>query len=201
MTTTTFHVPAAPGSAGRLGASLRETADQVGPLDCLSVTQVLDLLPSLATFPPATSKRSRTKRMDRLRGTNRILDWLSTFPGEGWQQRWIVSGADSSADWIDLVTAGYGRVEAARRSLTTDGLGCLLLARVVRPSYEFLQCYRTSGFHRQAKQEFGAELFARVHQAGVAPGMIPSQLSTAENCLLKVVLRTGRDLAQLPART
>ncbi|MEV5598963.1 site-specific integrase [Streptomyces sp. NPDC052496] len=163
----------------------------------MSLSEVLGLLPSLATFPPTTSKRSRSKRADRVRGTTRILDWLSSFPGKGWQERWVISGADSDVDWIDLVTAGYGRAEATRRAVTTDGLGCLLLARVVRPSYEFLQCYRTSGLHRQAKQEFGAEVFARVHQAGLARGMIPSQLGTAENCLVKVVLRTGRDLAQL----
>lgn len=83
--------------------------------------------------------------------------------------------------------------------MTTDGLGCLLLARVVRPSYEFLQSYRTSGLYRHAKQEFGNELFDKVRQAGLARGMIPSHLSTAENCLVKVAFRTGRDLDRLTA--
>ncbi|MEU9800805.1 hypothetical protein [Streptomyces sp. NPDC051000] len=71
------------------------TAD-CGPFDGLSAEGVLELLPSLATFPPATSKRSRSKRADRSRGTARILAWLQSYPGEGWQERWIVSGADSA---------------------------------------------------------------------------------------------------------
>ncbi|MFJ8390551.1 hypothetical protein ACIQ9Q_39880 [Streptomyces sp. NPDC094438] len=86
-----------------------------GPFDELSVEGVLELLPSLSTFPPATSKRSRSKRAERSRGTARILGWLLSFPGNGWQERWVVSGADSGLDWIDVVTAGYGDVEA------TDG--------------------------------------------------------------------------------
>jgi integrase len=176
------------------------TADR-GPFDGLSVEGVLELLPSLTTFPPATSRRSRSKRADRSRGTARILHWLLSFPGDGWQERWLVSGVDSGLDWgwIDLVTAEYGSAEAPRRAMTTEGLGCVLLARVVRPSYEFLQGYRTSGLYRHAKQEFGAEQFDRIRQAGLARGMIPSQLSTAENSLVKVAFRTGRDLGRLTA--
>ncbi|TQE24304.1 site-specific integrase [Streptomyces ipomoeae] len=170
-----------------------------GPFDKLSVEDVLQLLPSLVAFPPATTRRSRSKWGDRSRGTARILDWLKSFPGDGWQERWLVSGADSSVDWIDVVTDGYGCVEASRREVTTDGLGCLLLARVVRSSYEFLQCYRTSGLYRHAKQEFGTGLFSRLRQAGMTRGTIPSHLSTAENSLVKVAFRTGCNLAELTA--
>lgn len=199
MTVTTSRpVDSVPSARGTVDHQTMLAAES-GPFDGLSVSGVLELLPSLATFPPATSKRSRSKRAERSRGTARILDWLLSFPGDGWQERWVVSGADRSLDWIDVVTAGYGHVEATRRSVTTDGLGCLLLARVVRPSYEFLQCYRTSGLYRHAKQEFGAELFSKLQQAGMARGTIPSHLSTAENSLVKVVFRTGRDLADLTA--
>ncbi|MGE7439755.1 tyrosine-type recombinase/integrase [Kitasatospora sp. NPDC001175] len=197
--TATITTPAGPVPAGLPLQSRRAPAPESGPFDGLSVTGVLELLPSLATFPPPTGRRNRSKRADRSRGTTRILDWLLTFPGDGWQERWILSGADRSVEWIDQVTAGYGRIEATRRETTTEGLGCVLLARVVRPSYEFLQCYRSSGLYRHAKQEFGAELFHQVRQAGMARGVIPSQLSTAENSLVKVSFRTGRDLARLTA--
>jgi hypothetical protein len=122
------------------------TAD-CGPFDGLSVDGVLELLPSLTTFAPATSRRSSGKRADRSRGTARVLHWLLSFPGDGWQERWLVSGVDSGLDWdwIDLVMAGYGSTEAPRRAMTTEGLPCLLLARVVRPSYEF-RGRRTAGW-------------------------------------------------------
>jgi hypothetical protein len=70
---------------------------------------------------------------------------------------------------------------------------------VVRPSHEFLQGYRTSGLYRHAEQAFGAELFAKVHQAGPAREMTPSQLGTVENSLVKVAFRTGRDLDRFTA--
>ncbi|MFI8392463.1 tyrosine-type recombinase/integrase [Streptomyces sp. NPDC085540] len=194
MTVTTTAAPAGlPVESGRPPTSER------GPFDGLSVNGVLKLLPSLTVFPPPTGRRNQSKRADRARGVGRILDWLLTFPGDGWQERWILSGADRSIEWIDQVTVGYGQTEATRRQTTTEGLGCILLARVVRPSYEFLQCYRTSGLYRHAKQEFGAELFNQIHQAGLARGVIPSQLATAGNSLVKVCFRTGRALAQLTA--
>src|SRR5687767_9260047 len=28
------------------------------------------------------------------RGLTRVLDWLETFPGEDWQDRWLLSGSD-----------------------------------------------------------------------------------------------------------
>ncbi|WP_406164528.1 hypothetical protein [Streptomyces sp. NBC_00996] len=77
----------------------RVLAADRGPFDALSVEGVLELLPSQATFPPATSRRSRSKRADRSRGAARILHWLLSFPGDGWQERWLVSGVDSGLDW------------------------------------------------------------------------------------------------------
>jgi hypothetical protein len=32
----------------------------------------------------------------RVRGLAWLLDWLADQPGETWQQRWMVSGADSA---------------------------------------------------------------------------------------------------------
>jgi integrase len=170
-----------------------------GPLDSMSAQAVLARLPELSTWPPLTSKRGRSKAMERLRGASRILDWLLTHPGDGWQERWLMAGADSTVEWISFVTTGFDRTEPTRRALTTEGLAALLLKRVMLPSYEFLQNYRTSGLYRHAKQEFGAELFQRVRQAGHARAMIESQLATAENCLVKVSFQTGRDLADLTA--
>ncbi|MEV7189605.1 hypothetical protein [Kitasatospora sp. NPDC093102] len=199
MTVTTIARSVGPISSAPPPESLQPTDSECGPFDSLPIEGVLELLPALASFPPPTGRRNRSKRTDRSRGTTRILDWLLTFPGNGWQERWMVSGADRCTDWIDQVTTGYGRIVATRRETTTEGLACILLARVVRPSYEFLQCYRSSGLYRHAKQEFGAELFEQVRQAGLARGVIPSHLSTAENSLVKVCFRTGRGLTQLTA--
>src|SRR6266566_2173126 len=91
-----------------------------------------------------------------------------THPGGGWQERWLLSEADTGTGWITTVTAGYGALPATRREVVTDGLGCLLLQRVVLPSYEFLHRYPTTAVFRDARQVFSPDLFDRVTQAGRA---------------------------------
>ncbi|WUI03959.1 hypothetical protein OHR68_19890 [Spirillospora sp. NBC_00431] len=175
------------------------SAARAGPFDRADVATILALLPQLATWPELSTRRGRSKAMERLRGAGQILGWLLTHRGEGWQERRVAAEADASSEWIGFVAAGYGQTEAIRRALVTDGLAGLLLKRVLLPGHGFLQNYRTSGLYRFAKQEFDAELFERVGEAGRDRGMIASQLSTAENCLVKMVFQTGRDPAELTA--
>jgi len=51
--------------------------------------QVLELLlaPPFALASPGSGKQ-------RKYGLRRLLDWLETHPGDTWQQRWLVSGAE-----------------------------------------------------------------------------------------------------------
>ncbi len=40
----------------------------------------------------------------RVVGVRVLLDWLETFPGATWQQRWLASGADARGpEWADEV--------------------------------------------------------------------------------------------------
>jgi integrase len=202
MTTTTTRPDLAAVSEPATGSEASPTTPQeyrAGPFDGMTAEAILDALPQLSTWPSPSTKRSRARATQWRRGASRILDWLATYPGDGWQQRWLAAGADTSTEWISTVTDGFGRIEPTRRDVTTEGLSALLLKRVLTPSYEFLQNYRTSGLHRYAKQEFGAELFEHLARAGHVRGMIPSQLSTAENCLVKISFRTGRDPVDLTA--
>jgi hypothetical protein len=59
-------------------------ADRTGPIDHLSIDKVLALIPSL----PNWSLLTRTRKRYQIDGARTILEWLATFPGEGWQQRW-----------------------------------------------------------------------------------------------------------------
>ncbi|HUY66047.1 MAG TPA: hypothetical protein VMV06_04465, partial [Acidimicrobiales bacterium] len=41
----------------------------------------------------------------RLSGIEALLDWLQTFPGDTWQQRWLASGVDTAGTaWPELST-------------------------------------------------------------------------------------------------
>jgi hypothetical protein len=69
-----------------------------------------------------------------------VLDWLHGFPGEDWQDRWIVSGADEQGSgW------GPSSLSQGRRAQFTAGLGALLALQAVRPSYRWLFASRMLG--------------------------------------------------------
>ena len=110
---------------------------RVGPADRLPIGDVLALLPRLPDWPTATEHRTV-----RLRGAATILNWLLAHPGEGWQDRWTVSGADHDTTWIDTLAPGDTRSAATKRQEHVAGLGCLLMCRVVLPSYDFLAAYQ-----------------------------------------------------------
>ena len=53
----------------------------------------------------------------------RILDWLETFPGEDWQERWLLSGSDHRGhEW------GPPNHTPALRSRLTAGLRILIVS-------------------------------------------------------------------------
>ena len=106
----------------------------------LPASGILAVLPQLPDWPAATVHRTR-----RLRGAATILDWLLAHPGEGWQDRWTVSGADRDAGWIETLAPGDTRQAVTKRQEHIAGLGCLLMCRVVLPSYDFLAAYRAKG--------------------------------------------------------
>lgn len=173
-------------------AAAPQRAQRTGPRDRDSAEAIVASLRLL----PVWSSRSPGRNAQRLRGARRILDWLSEFPGDGWQARWLLSGADNGSDWIEEAAAG-GDVPAVRREVVTDGFAVLLLRQVVLPGYQLLGRYRTTSLFREARQVFSPGLFERVGQAGRKTGHSAVQQAVAEGCLLKMMLHTGRDLGEL----
>ncbi|MGH3570232.1 MAG: hypothetical protein ACRDUW_00095 [Pseudonocardiaceae bacterium] len=123
---------------------------RVGPVDRLSIDDILALLPRLPDWPAATMRRTLS-----LRGASTILDWLLTHPGEGWQDRWMVSGADHDTSWIDTLAPGDTRLAVTKRQEHVAGLACLLMCRVVLPSYDFLAAYRAKGLLERCARSCG----------------------------------------------
>ena len=79
----------------------------------------------------------------RRRGLTRMLDWLGSQPGQTWQDRWIVSGAEDSSPWRELPDrwlAGAGLTRAGSRPGYGLGAGLLLLicGDVIRPGMRWL---------------------------------------------------------------
>jgi integrase len=159
---------------------------RVGPVDRLPASGILALLPQLPDWPAATVHRTR-----RLRGAGTILDWLNAHPGEGWQDRWTVSGADRDTSWIQTLAPGDTRQAVTKRQEHIAGLGCLLMCRVVLPSYDFLAAYRAKGLLSQVREIMRPDMFARLENAAAERGMSGRDKGDALCVISKIVLHTG----------
>lgn len=92
-----------------------------------------------APFTAETTKYQAEVR----RSVRTVLDWLATMPGRTWQQRWVASGAEHSADWriLPVTPLAAGRTEIAVSNLQnrcSRGLSLLICADVIRPSLDWL---------------------------------------------------------------
>lgn len=100
----------------------------------------------LAQIEQLEAGASRKELLRRIRDVERLLDWLRTIHGESWQQRWLASGADTAGrNWTDIVTQHLEYSPTAEpvapgkeRGFATGAAGRLILADVIRPSYDWL---------------------------------------------------------------
>jgi hypothetical protein len=195
MTTTTSAEPGA--RRGRRPFTADERLLQqhrVGPVDRLPADGILALLPQLPDWPAAARHRTM-----RLRGAATILDWLLAHPGEGWQDRWTVSGAGRDTGWIEELAPGDTRQAVTRRQEHIAGLGCLLMCRVVLPSYDFLAAYRAKGLLDRVREIMWPEQFARLENAAAERGLSGRDRAGALRVISKIVLHTGAGADALTA--
>jgi hypothetical protein len=120
-----------------------------------------------------------------------VLDWLETFPGDSWQDRWLVSGSDGHGrSW-----GPAGLTQWSRNRITT-GLGVLIVLRAVRPGYSWLLASRLLGVYPGFRQHNQAAAFAEL--AGLAARRGTTyQEEEALNVLTRIVIATGKDLRAL----
>ena len=101
------------------------------------------LLGSLLTVP-FTIDEDRAARARRRLGLARLLDWLAAQPGDTWQQRWLVSGADAMGNaqwWRPMLAWARPRNPRAGVSTSSNLRVCALLligADVIRPSLDWV---------------------------------------------------------------
>jgi hypothetical protein len=79
----------------------------------------------------------------RRHGVINLLHWLSTFPGENWQQRWLTSGVEQhpGAGWVQLPLAWlteHGQPTASDADRLSSGLLMLICGDVIRPGLAWM---------------------------------------------------------------
>jgi integrase len=130
--------------------------------------QTLEETVARLTSPPFVAEVAATQA-GRRRGVVKLLRWLSERPGDTWQQRWLVSGAEDhpGAGWVRLPAQWLGqRGEAATcdPENLTSGLLMLLCGDVIRPGLAWMLT-RTHRYLATAMAQIrDPEGFARLHQ-------------------------------------
>ena len=88
------------------------------------------------------TRRSRTERRGRIA---LLLDWLETFPGATWQQRWLASGVDQAgAAWTETVVQAGLRAGVGGQRQLTSAAGCMVLLGALRPGYGWLHAMKSA---------------------------------------------------------
>jgi site-specific recombinase XerC len=181
---------------------LQAAVPRIGERDGLPVEQILGLFPSLPNWPDETRYKNwgyyRARRM-MTDGARAILEWLLTYPGDGWQARWVASDADKSTSWASSVPVPGGAPGTVPRQEVMNGLASLLLCRVVAPSYEFQASYRAFRLFAYAQQVFRPDLFSAMRAAAAGQGAEGLALTGALTIICKIIMHTGRDANELTA--
>jgi hypothetical protein len=142
---------------------------------------------------------SPATRAGRRHGVDKLLRWLSTMPGESWQQRWLASGAEErpGAGWVQLPLAWLaeqGESTASDADQLTSGLLMLICGDVIRPGLAWMLT-RTHRYLASAMAQIrDPDGFARLRQhaaAGPAGECMDAQIAETRIATL-LACRGGR---------
>jgi hypothetical protein len=94
------------------------------------------------TLPPLSDAKTAT-RSGRRCGVTKLLRWLSSIPGNTWQDRWLASGVEErpGKSWADLPVRWLeerGENQSHDRQNLASGLLMLLCLDVIRPGLRWM---------------------------------------------------------------
>jgi len=149
-------------------------------------------------LPPLRAARPHA-RQSRRRGVRRILQWLETFEGETWQQRWNASPAGRSAgrEWHAQAARWIGPDIATAQQSLNSGLLTLICADVLRPSLPWQMSRGSTNLRPVLVRIRDLEGFTKL-EATVGPAAWASRLGIlARNDLMKILVAKGGKLADI----
>ncbi|MGY0065276.1 tyrosine-type recombinase/integrase [Streptomyces sp. QTS137] len=138
----------------------------------LHTTQPLDEILRRLTAPPFLPAANGT-RAGRRRGVTKVLRWLSSLPGDTWQERWKASGAEDrpGAAWVEIPLQWlreHGSSPSHDREDLPSGLLMLICGDVIRPGLPWMLT-RTHRYLASAMADTrDTDGFARLHQLAAA---------------------------------
>lgn len=177
--------------AGRSAPAWSEGATGAG-MQSLGIEETLEAVDGVVgDWLSMATKIGRARR----RGARAMLKWLSGFPGDTWEERWILSGLDSAPrTWKDTLAPQVG----VRGEVLTAAMTALLLAGVIRPSCSWLlatkQFIKTGALSLVVNEP---EALQRIRALPAYQAANEWSRRNTEMCLVRLLIRTGKRLEQL----
>ncbi|MFI5783809.1 tyrosine-type recombinase/integrase [Nocardia sp. NPDC051570] len=151
----------------------------------------------------ATSTANNYSGQHQRRGTDRLLRWLSSFPGDTWQQRWNSSLAEHDAQWREsagrwLAEQSVGTVARNPVELAS-GFLVLMSLDVLRPSLAHLLQRRNNAVFltREMSRVRDPEGFALLRDAVAATPALQAEGSAAIAMIAKIVAAKGGTVVEV----
>lgn len=164
-----------------------------GPHDALSRDQVLALVQTLPDWPASEYQRNRT-----LQGVSWVLDWLLTFPGGGWRDRWVAAAGDTDPlGCLPERQQNDHRSPKTVRTTVIQGVRTLIVARVILPGYAYFSL--KSKAYQQIIDQQDPSLVVRMKAFAIQIESSEHEQADAWRMLGRILLHTGKDLTAVSA--
>lgn len=139
---------------------------------------------------PGTKKR----QMERAKDLAHLLEWLGTFPGDSWQQRWIAAGCDQAGtSWGQQDLIPY------RKSLQSSAVIALVVLGVVRPSMLWLRTATPPHMFITYRSVVDSETFALLDEKLSTFRLSKTSKMLALNAMTLLRIRIGVPLLSVTA--
>jgi integrase len=143
-----------------------------------------------AEMLPGTPKR----HLERAKGLAQLLDWLGTFPGDDWQQRWVAAGCDTAGtSWGQQDLLPY------RKSLQGSAVIPLVVLGVIRPSMHWLRTATPPHMFITYRNIVEPEAFTQLNAKLDTLRLSKTSKMLALNALTLLRIRTGTPLLSVTA--
>lgn len=154
-----------------------------------------EILARAEALEPTTGKELRR----RVLGVELLVSWLEAFPGESWQQRWLVSGADDAGtSWAEAVEVPGLLAGVDGRAQLTGAAGRMVLLGALRPAYRWLYCLRSGSAFERFRALHDPDGFAALDLiCDATPRFTTLDRRSAYNQLSRILMHNGGRLADV----
>lgn len=128
------------------------------------------------------------------RAVTAAVDWLTSQPGDDWQQRWLIAGADAAGEgWVGATLPHDAHAQL------TSGVLALVCLDAIRPGYRWVAGQRLRVHHKRVLHARASEQFSALWAEADRRGVPASSMNAVMTLLSRMLVVTGREPTQLVA--